>query len=498
LPPLNASFNLNRSITEARSLSSDLQRQLATGKLSTTYGGLGNERILSLSFRAEISDIEGYQKSIDQVKLRMDMVLTTLDRLREISENTKSEALSSSVETDFSNQTTFQSTADARLSEVLSLLNSDVAGRHLFGGRITDANPVLATSQILDGFGGKDGFRTVADERRQADLGADGRGRLEVSAPAADTVRLAEDVAGHPFGFKLSSVSSDLSGTTVSGPSGTPSQIDIQFSASLPNENETVRISVDLPDGTSISIELKAQLSGPLETGEFLIGADAATTSANFSAALGDSLEFVGESELRTASMFAAADNFFEFDGANPPQRVTGPSFATATTLQDAASSDTVIWYQGEVSDDPARQSAVIRIDDAVTIGHGTRADENAFKSLIKQLSVLATDTFDTSLQEDRDRYREMNERINSTLGFSDGSQSFNHLIAEFSVVQSSINAAGERHQASKDLLGGFVSDVEDTDIYKVSSEILALQTRLEVSLQVTASLGRISLVHYL
>lgn len=498
LPPLNATFNLDRSLIQARDLMSDLQRQLATGKTSTSYGGLGNERVLSLSFRSEISQIDGFQSSISQTQIRLDLTHSSVNRLRDIALDIKSEALGSTIETDFTNQTTFQATADARLSEVLSILNTDVAGRHLFGGRVTDQNPVLTSSQILDGVGGADGFRTIANERQLADLGVDDRGRLVVASATTDSVQLSEDIAGHPFGFKLSAVTSGLSGTTVSGPSGSPSSIDVQFSSTLPTDGETIRFTLDLPDGTTSEIELVARATGPVEAGEFLIGADEDATATNFSTALGDALEFAGQSELRAASLFAAADNFFDFDPSTPPQRVVGPGFTTATSLVDATAADTVFWYQGEVSDDPARESAVVRIDDAVTVNHGARANEDAFKSLVKQLAVLTTDTFDMEIQEDRDRYREMSERINVNLGFGDGSQSFDNVIAEFTVIQATLNAAEERHQASKELLGGFVSDVEDADIYEVSAELLSLETRLQASLRVTASLGQISLVNFL
>ena len=52
---------------------------------------------------------------------------------------------------------------------------------------------------------------------RQADLGADGLGRLDITTPTATSVTVTEDAVS-PFGFKLSAVNSTLSNATVIGP----------------------------------------------------------------------------------------------------------------------------------------------------------------------------------------------------------------------------------------------------------------------------------------
>jgi len=51
------------------------------------------------------------------------------------------------------------------------------------------------------------GLKTVIAERKQADLGTNGQGRLVLTQPSATSVQVAEDVAGSPFGLKLSAVS---------------------------------------------------------------------------------------------------------------------------------------------------------------------------------------------------------------------------------------------------------------------------------------------------
>src|SRR5439155_1327577 len=67
---------------------------------------------------------------------------------------------------------------------------------------------------------------------------------------------------------------------------------------------------------------------------------------------------------LSAASAVAAAGDFF----ADPPQRVAGPPFDTATALVPGTQSDTLSWYTGETGADPARATATARIDSSITV----------------------------------------------------------------------------------------------------------------------------------
>jgi len=152
--------------------------------------------------------------------VRLDVMLLTLDRVRELASESKSAALAVGFEPLSTGQTVYQMEVSARFDEVTALLNTEVNGRHLFGGRETEQDPVLPSAEILDGGSGRAGFKQIASERRLADLGADGRGRLVLNAPGGATATIAEDAAGSPFGFKLAGATSTLSGTSIIGPAG--------------------------------------------------------------------------------------------------------------------------------------------------------------------------------------------------------------------------------------------------------------------------------------
>ena len=58
--------------------------------------------------------------------------------------------------------------------------------------------------------------------------------------------------------------------------------------------------------------------------------------------------------------------------------------------------------------------------------------------------------------------------------------------------------AATDRHTQTKSPLSDMLQQIERVPTEQVASEIMALQTRLQASLQATALLSRISLVNYL
>ena len=115
-----------------------------------------------------------------------------------------------------------------------------------------------------------------------------------------------------------------------------------------------------MPDGTTSSLTLTATTSTTPAAGEFTIGANTAATATNLQAALSTAVGKLANTELVAASAFAASDNFFN---ASPPLRVSGAPFNTATSLVAGTSANSVQWYKGETGSDPARGTAVARVD---------------------------------------------------------------------------------------------------------------------------------------
>jgi flagellar hook-associated protein 3 FlgL len=345
--PLRTSF---QHIANMKARYDKLQGQLATGLRAANLAELGSDRFFDLTLRTRLTRIDTYRETMSTVNLRLDLLDKTLTRLDTIEADQRALATPGGYGSSNVNFATTPEISRSRLDEVLSLLNIDLAGRYLMGGKVTDQAPVKMAGAVLNGENGRDGFGTIATERRLADLGAQGRGRLEATWAGAGTgtVTLAEDGA-HPFGFKLLAVDSTAAAITLDRTQlpQEPASLGITFTA-LPNAGDAVTLGFRLPDGTETSITLRATTNSPPSAGQFEIGADEDATAQNLVAALNLELERVARTELAAASIYAAADNFFSGPG-EPVLRVSGNP-QTATELRVASPSDTVHWYSGETS----------------------------------------------------------------------------------------------------------------------------------------------------
>jgi hypothetical protein len=119
--------------------------------------------------------------------------------------------------------------------------------------------------------------------------------------------------------MKLGSVTSTLTGATVTGPTGSPASISVALGATNPNSGDQINFTFNLPDGTTTSVQLTATSTSPAPTGSFTIGATPTATAANLSAALTSAIGTAAGTSLAAASDVAAANEFFE----SPPMRVS-------------------------------------------------------------------------------------------------------------------------------------------------------------------------------
>ena len=204
---INTSLGINSALSvqtliDMRNQLTDLQRQLGTGKKADTYAGLGLDRGLTVGLRSQLSAMTGFSQTITEVGVRLDLASEALTQIDKISRSAKSTAMQSNFALSNGNQTPEQRTAYIQLDQILSVLNTSTGDRYLFSGRGVDRPAVASADVIMNGEGTRAGLKQLIDERRQADLGASGLGRLIVSGPSATSVGLDEDAAS-PFGFKL-------------------------------------------------------------------------------------------------------------------------------------------------------------------------------------------------------------------------------------------------------------------------------------------------------
>ena len=384
-----------QSISDMRNKLDDLQRQLGSGQKTTTYAGLGLDAGLTVGLRTQLNAVAGYQSTITQVGVRLDLMQTALSQFAAVSQQSKSSIVQSQYRLAGGTQTQDQKNAVNMLDSLVGTLNTAADGRYLFSGRTVDQEPVASTDQILNGSGVQAGLKQVIDERRQADLGTTGLGRLIVGAPSPTSVSLDEDAVS-PFGFKLVGVTTAVAGATVTPPAGAPASMSVDLGAVNPNPGDTVKISFKLPDGSTQDLTLTATTSSPAGAGQFTIGATSAVTATNLQAALTQGLGTLANTQLVAASAVQAGNDFFNTDATHPPQRVGGPSFATATTLVDGTA-NTVAWYTGDNATDDPRSTALARADQSLTVSYGARANEQGLRVAVQSLAVFAATQFSGS-----------------------------------------------------------------------------------------------------
>jgi flagellin-like hook-associated protein FlgL len=486
-----------QSLVGMRQQLDDLQQQLGTGKKSDTYSGMGLDRGLAVALRNQMSGLGGYDDAITNVNVRINLAQTALGRISDIAGSIKSAALqTNAINSDGS--TTSQNVSMSEFTEILGLMNTQAGDRYLFSGRAADQPATETPDHIMNGDGVRAGFKQVTLERKQADLGANGLGRLVISSPTATSVQVAEDAVS-PFGFKIAGVTSNLTGATVT-PSGPPTASTVDLGATTPNFGDTIRYDLTLPDGSSESITLTATTSSPPGPNEFTIGATSTATAANLQTALTASVGKLADTSLTAASALAAANDFFNIDSANPPRRVAGagPTFYNATALTSGTPANTVTWYTGEAGTDPARDTATVRVDPSINVKYGLRANEEGTRWVLQNVAALAAMTFLPTDPNAPARSTALNQRVAPALDVPAGTQKVSDIEADLSGAQTNLAAAEDRHKQTKSTLADMIDQIEGVSNEDVATKIMTLQTRLQASLATTSLLYKTSLVNYL
>ena len=329
---------LNQSVLNLKNQMTTLQSQLTTGEKSTTYAGMGVNEGFAIAARSQMANISAFTDTMTNVNTNIGVANTVLQSLVSIGTTVQNGANSTAQTLNSSGQTSAQQVAAAQLSSMLGILNTQSGDRYLFSGSAINTPSVASYDAIINGTTTQAGLKQVISERQQADLGANGLGRLVLTSPTPTSVQVVEDASGSPFGLKLAAVSSTLTGATVTGPSGSPAAVSVSLGATNPNNGDTVSFQFNLPDGTTQSINLTASSATPLPpTGSFAIGTTPAATAANLNAALNTAIGTLANTSLVAASAIEAGNEFFSsaatVTGSAVSNKAATPSSITGATL---------------------------------------------------------------------------------------------------------------------------------------------------------------------
>lgn len=475
----------------------DLQRQLASGQRSETYGGLGDQRVSSLTFRNQTGIADGYTSVIDLTTIRLKVMDQSTNELRTLVEKARSVMLNTRGTGGYPEITASVKQVQAQFEQVISSLNNQHEGLYLYSGRMRDVKPVVDANTLMLGDGTNAGLRQVVDERRQADFGT-GNGRMVTSNVGALTT-LSEDAAGNPFGIKLvaGTAGGGMSNVTVAGPAGAPSAISFNFTGQ-PLTGERLSFTVRLPDGKTMNLGFAVDTAGTADDTVFTVGATPAATAANLQTAIDSRLSSIAQGELRAASGLVASREFFSGSNTVQPPRVQ-PPFATATAYAAPGTRPTVIWYKGD--DDTtvaARDTQKSEVDTGLSISLGARANEVALRDSLVALGMFLADDYPPGITSTQDRFDAASARAIQVFNSTGGPNAILEINGEFGLATSQVTTAKTRHSDRKEFLSGLLSEIESTSREEVAVQLTSLQTQLEASYQTTARLSQLSLVNYL
>jgi flagellin-like hook-associated protein FlgL len=126
------------------------------------------------------------------------------------------------------------------------------------------------------------------------------------------------------------------------------------------------------------------------------------------------------------------------------------------------------------------------------------RANEQGIRYQVQNVAALAAMTFSASDPNAAARSAALNQRVGTALDVPPGTQKVEDIEADLAGAQATMQAASDRHQQTQATLADMLQQIEGVSNEDVAAKIMALQTRLQASLQTTSLLYQTSLVNYI
>ncbi|SNY94287.1 Flagellin FlgL [Cohaesibacter sp. ES.047] len=475
----------------------DLSIQLATGKRSQNYSGLGSVVSQSLDLRAQISSISGYRSSIEQAQLQISVMNVAMERFVEIGSDVSGSATATEFSMTSENRSVGQAISETYAREMLGLLDSEVAGNFVFSGTTSETQPTVNFDEILYGISGQEGLVAVTDERILADAGADGRGRLALST-VGSTVTLSEEATD--FGYKIDAVTSTLSNATVTGPAGVPPSVDVALTGA-PSQGEVLSFTLSLPDGSSEVMRLTGvNGTGDPNEGTFSINGTPSSIATEIETLLAHKIEESVQVEGEAASRIQASLDFFLTSGNGEPKRVVGPDPATATTLDTAtaAGKPTVNWYVGDNNANDSRDTAKVLIDNNLQVSYGARANEDSLARQLAYISAFSIPTYDQDSPLDKNRYTVFADSISTKLSSVQQDDVVKTIQTEIAVAHKMMSDADARHITKNSVLQTASDGIVGVNDDEVAAKIMTLKNTIEASYQAASMMYQLTLTNFI
>ena len=181
---------MTQSLVNLSTQLDDLTRQLSTGQKVNTYAGISSQAQLLVGLNSQLGALTSFQDSNNTVNARLSIAQTALTQFDSVTQTVQQSAMLSTYSPGPNGQTVDQTNAASQLDQLIGLLNTQADSGYLFSGNAVTQPPVASSSLILNGTSTQAGLNQMISERNQADLGANGLGRLVIPAPSTAPARI--------------------------------------------------------------------------------------------------------------------------------------------------------------------------------------------------------------------------------------------------------------------------------------------------------------------
>ncbi len=147
---------------------------------------------------------------------------------------------------------------------------------------------------------------------------------------------------------------------------------------------------------------------------------------------------------------------------------------------------------EGYNGDQSATQISA-RVDETYTITYGVRGDDRAVAQILNALYTLSTLDYDAANEAGFDTIFD-----NALTNLTDGLDALSRVYGELGVKEQQLQELTDEHESAINTLTLAISEIEDADQYEAITEFQRLQSQLQASYQVTATLRSLTLTNYL
>ena len=356
-------YTTNRATSQILDLKSQLDTlstQLTTGRTSETYAGLGTDRTTSLTARATLSALDGYDAGIAGGQTRIALASTSLSQIITLTTSVQS-GITSNLRSGAGATATTQ-LGRINFDAALDALNQSDAGQYLFGGRSTETEPVRSSDTILNGDGTttpkQDGLVTLVAQQKAADLGS-GLGRLELGATTpGNTFSLSEDTTDPTgetranFGFGIPAAPTTTGSAIKVVPDAAHSATAATVTAldHAPAAGESFRVTVNLAEGSQKTFDLTARAPVPTGStdsfGVYGTGSAAAAALNAFAALQGGAVASVQSANAPTLTATFGGGDYAAYDIGLTAQPAAGDSITVRLALHDGTTTSVTLTAQ--------------------------------------------------------------------------------------------------------------------------------------------------------